>query len=110
MSKKIILLLILSTILLAGCKSSDNPSNKTPTAKDSVTISPKATTTASSTDGEKAKTTNIIVEGKDTNSSAKLPPLTSAEKAKVTDNINSVVTSIDSVLNSQDDVKELDLN
>ena len=104
MTNKIIFLLLLSTILLVGCKSSSNASNKIPTSKDSVTTSPKA----SSTDAEKSATTNIIVQGKDTN--VKLPPSTSNETIKVTDDVKSIVDSIDSVLSAKDETIELDLN
>ena len=108
MLKKIIFLLLLSTILLAGCKSSNNLSSKTPITNDSVTVSPKVTTNTPSIDAKKSTNTNIIVKDKNTNS--KLPPLTSNENMKTTDNVKSIVDSIDSVLSSQDEAKELDLN
>lgn len=98
--KRVIFLLLLSTILLAGCKSSSSISNKTPIAKDSVT--------ASSAAEKKSTTTNIIVQSKDTN--VKLPPSTSNESIKVTEDVKSIVDSIGSVLDSKDEAKELDLN
>ncbi|MBC8063138.1 MAG: hypothetical protein H7Y18_21100 [Clostridiaceae bacterium] len=103
MSKRIVFLLLLSTILLAGCKNSDNLSNKASTSS-------KATTQTTSTVEKKATTTDNIVEGKDTKTNVESPPLTSNEKTKETDNIKSVLDSIDSVLDSGDEAEELNLD
>jgi len=110
MSKKTISLLVLSAILLVGCKNSNTTSNKTPTAENPVTISAKAAATVASSDAKKDTNTNIIVKNKDANTIIKSPALIPVEDIKITDSIKSDVNSIDSVLNSLDEAKELDLN
>ncbi len=110
MYKKIIALLLLSAILFSGCSSSNSTSNKTSSTKKSNITVPKTGTLNSVTDSQKQAATITNSEVKDTPKKAISPPLTSTEKAKVNDKVNSVVNSVDDALNSLDDAKDLDLN
>lgn len=109
MSKKIVFILLMSTILLTGCKSSEITSNKTPKVSNPVKISTKAVAKISTADAKSDTNTNIIVKNPDKKDSIKFPIITT-EETKVTENINSIEDSIDSALDSIDDAKELDLN
>ena len=102
MSKKIVFILLMSTILLTGCKSSEITSSKTPTVA-------KAVAKISTADAKSDTNANIIVNNPDKKDNIKFPIITT-EETKVTENINSIEDSIDSALDSIDDAKELDLN
>lgn len=104
MVKGFISLILLFTIFLGGCSNSNtsmskNPTNKTSSSKGLVTTTSKKITSNVSNTTNKKTTTKI-----------KTRPLTSSEKTKLNSKLNSAITSIDEVLNSLDEAKELNLN
>lgn len=106
MVKGFISLILLFTIFLGGCSSSNASMNKNSTSKTSSS-SDLVTTTSKKITSNVSNTTN---KNKETIAKIKARPLTSSEKTKLNSKLNSAITSIDEVLNSLDEAKELNLN